>query len=71
MRIVFVILLLLSSAFGQTSESDTPSNQNRARRFLDDSLKDKNPDTRKHAVQALGLGQPAGAVPFAARRDAG
>jgi HEAT repeat protein len=58
MRIIFVVLLLLSSAFGQTPESVTPSNKDRARSFLDDSLKDKNPDTRKHAVQALGLVTP-------------
>jgi HEAT repeat protein len=31
------------------------SNHDRARSFLEESLKDKNPDTRKHAVQALGL----------------
>ncbi len=58
MRIIFVVLLLLSSGFGQTPESVTPSNQDRARGLLDDSLKDKNPDTRKHAVQALGLVSP-------------
>jgi HEAT repeat protein len=58
MRSIFAVLLLLSSCFGQTSESVTPSNRDRARRFLDNSLKDKNPDTRKHAVQALGLVSP-------------
>lgn len=59
MRTIFVVLLLLVSiGFGQTPEPVTPSNQDRARRFLDDSLKDKNPDTRKHAVQALGLVSP-------------
>ncbi len=57
MRTVCVVLfLLLSTGFGQTPE--TPSNHDRARRFLDDSLKDKNPDTRKHAVEALGLVSP-------------
>ena len=56
MRTVLIVLpFLLSAGFGQTPESDTPSNQDRARSFLEDSLKDKNPDTRKHAVQALGL----------------
>ena len=55
MRTIFVVLLLLGSGFGQTPESVTASNQDRARSFLEDSLKDKNPDTRKHAVQALGL----------------
>ena len=58
MRTIFVVLLLLSSGFGQTPESVTPSNQDRARSFLEDSLKDKNPDTRKHAVQALSLVSP-------------
>jgi HEAT repeat protein len=41
--------------FGQTAASVTASNQDRARSFLEDSLKDKNPDSRKQAVQALGL----------------
>jgi len=55
-RTVFVVLpLLLNVGLGQTPESVTASNQDRARSFLEDSLKDKNPDTRKHAVQALGL----------------
>src|SRR3984893_15260083 len=54
MRTVFVVLpFLISIGFGQP-----PSNQNRARSFLEESLKDKNPDTRKHAVQALGLVSP-------------
>jgi HEAT repeat protein len=58
MRTIFVVLFFLGSCFGQTPKSVTPSNRDRARRFLDDSLKDKNPDTRKHAVQALGLVSP-------------
>src|SRR6202158_6124392 len=56
--ILLVLLLSLRIGFGQTSESVTPSTQDRARGLLDDSLKDKNPDTRKHAVQALGLVTP-------------
>jgi HEAT repeat protein len=36
----------------------TPSLQEQARGFIEDSLKDKNPDNRKHAVQALGLVSP-------------
>jgi HEAT repeat protein len=49
MRTAFVFpLLSLCIGFGQ-------STQDQARGFLDDSLRDKNPDTRKHAVQALGL----------------
>jgi HEAT repeat protein len=42
-------LLMLGVAFGQTD---------RARGLLDESLKDKNPETRKHAVQSLGLVGP-------------
>src|ERR1700694_4921805 len=45
--------LFVGVVFGQTTP--TASNHDRARSFLEDSLKDKNPDTRKHAVQALGL----------------
>ncbi len=59
MRTVFAFpLLSLCIAFGQTPGSSTLSTRDRARSFLDDSLKDKNPDTRKHAVQALGLVSP-------------
>src|SRR5579864_8946260 len=56
MRTIFVVIpvLLFGSGLGQTAESVT-SNQDRARSLLEESLKDKNPDTRKHAVQALGL----------------
>ena len=43
---------MLGVAFAQAPESD------RARGFLDESLKDKNPDVRKHATQALGLVPP-------------
>ena len=58
MRIVLVLPLLLPwVAVGQTA-AVTVSNEDRARRILADSLKDKNPDTRKHAVQALGLVGP-------------
>ena len=45
--------LFLGIVFGQTAPP--ASNHERARGFLEESLKDKNPDTRKHAVQALGL----------------
>jgi HEAT repeat protein len=59
MRTAFVLpLLSLCAAFGQTPGSSTPSTQERARTFLEASLKDRNPDTRKHAVQALGLVSP-------------
>jgi HEAT repeat protein len=52
-------LLLCGVAFGQTSEvSPEVSTHDRASGILADSLKDKNPDTRMHAVQALGLVSP-------------
>ena len=56
--------LSLCVVLGQTSGSRSrsvaamPSDQDRARGLIEDSLKDKNPDTRKHAVQALGLVSP-------------
>jgi hypothetical protein len=57
-RIVFVLpLISLCIGFGQTSGSSTLT-QDRARNFLAASLKDKNPDSRKQAVQALGLVSP-------------
>jgi|SRR5579871_1689573 len=57
MRTIFVLLpaFLAGVSFGQTADPVPESNQDRARGFLEDSLKDKNPDSRKHAVQALGL----------------
>jgi HEAT repeat protein len=57
MRTMFVVVsaLLTGLGFGQTADPVPASNRDRARSFLEDSLKDKNPDTRKHAVQALGL----------------
>jgi HEAT repeat protein len=59
MRTILVALFpLLSIGFGQTADSVASSNQDRARSLLEDSLKDRNPDTRKHAVQALGLVSP-------------
>ncbi len=57
-------LLLLCVVFGQAAEIPSPSvavvpsQQDRASGLLADSLKDKNPDTRKHAVQSLGLVSP-------------
>jgi len=57
-------LLSLYVVFGQTpkpfsaSVAVAPSDQDRASSLLADSLKDKNPDTRKHAVQSLGLVSP-------------
>ena len=66
MRILPAIasLLCLGTGFGQTpqpafpSSAVAPSNHERASSLLDEALKDKNPDTRKHAVQALGLVGP-------------
>jgi HEAT repeat protein len=59
MRVVCIAWFIVSSVFGQ-APSPAPaaaaaSNETRARDFLDDALKDKNPDSRKQAVQALGL----------------
>ncbi len=53
MRTLFIVaaVLFLGIGFGQTPVS----NHDRALGFLEDSLKDKNPDTRKQAVEALGL----------------
>jgi HEAT repeat protein len=45
------VLLLPGIAFSQS----TGSSQDRARDLLEISLKDKNPETRTHAVQSLGL----------------
>jgi hypothetical protein len=74
-RFLLIGGLLLGIGFNQTADAVTASNQDRARSFLEDSLedslKDKNPDTRKHAVQALRPGQRAGAISFRARSDAG
>src|SRR5579883_805209 len=56
MRTVFIIFpFLMNIGFGQAPESGRASNRDRARSFLENSLQDKNPDTRKHAVEALSL----------------
>jgi HEAT repeat protein len=57
MRTMIVVIpaLLTGIALCQTAESVAVSNRDRARSFLENSLKDKNPDSRKQAVQALGL----------------
>src|ERR1700676_5732674 len=60
-RLLLNGFLVLGIGFGQTTPPPVAapnvpvSNRDRARGFLEDSLKDKNPDTRKQAVQALGL----------------
>jgi Carboxypeptidase regulatory-like domain len=55
-RTVFVLpLISLCIGFGQTPKSSTLCTQDRARNFL---VKDKNPDSRKQAVQALDLASP-------------
>jgi HEAT repeat protein len=63
MRAIFGIpFLLLGVAFAQTPESEAAHpvpTHDRASSLLEISLKDKNPDTRIHAVQALGLVSPS------------
>ncbi len=61
MRTLLVIpVLWCGVAFGQAPDASAHvSTQDRARGVLADSLKDKNPDTRIHAVQALGLVSPS------------
>jgi hypothetical protein len=44
-----------SATSSSTPQSSQPSLHDRAESLLNDSLKDKNPDIRKQAVQALGL----------------
>jgi HEAT repeat protein len=57
-------IIAICIIFGQSAAAPSapvavvPSDQDRARGLLEDSLKDKNPDTRKHAVQSLGLVSP-------------
>jgi HEAT repeat protein len=63
MRTFLAIPLLLGGVvFSQTPEpapAQAVSVHDRAGGLLDTSLKDKNPDTRMHAVQALGLVSPS------------
>jgi len=54
-RTIFVVIPVLMTGLGLGQTAESVSNRNRARSFLDNSLKDKNPDSRKQAVQALGL----------------
>jgi HEAT repeat protein len=70
-------LFLTSIGFAQTPKSLPPAVgasavagpvQDRARSIINDSLKDSNPDTRKHAVQALGLVTPR--EPYLSQLDA-
>jgi HEAT repeat protein len=49
-----ICLGMACSTFAQTPAS-TAANAERAKDFLEEALKDKNPETRKHAVQALSL----------------
>ena len=65
MRTLWVFpLLFLCIGFSQTAEKSlpnpavTPSIESRAHALLEESLVDKNPDTRKQAAQALGLVGP-------------
>jgi HEAT repeat protein len=52
---IFISILFTGIGFGQTGKTVPASNLDRAHSILEDSLRDKNPDSRKHAVQALGL----------------
>jgi HEAT repeat protein len=51
-------LLFLGAGLGQTPDPGPSANRLRATGLLNQLLKDKNPDTRKHAVQAIGLVGP-------------
>src|SRR5260370_24187310 len=61
MRILVAVLPLLSlgTGLGQTPDptaaSTPPANHLRATGLLNESIQDKNPDTRKHTAQAMGL----------------
>jgi HEAT repeat protein len=48
-------LLFLGASLGQAPDPAPSANHLRATGLLNQLLKDKNPDTRKHAVQAMGL----------------
>jgi len=61
------LVFSLTVGFGQTP-STALSIPVRARNLLEDSLKDGNPDTRRHAVQALGLVSPR--EPYLSRLEA-
>jgi len=57
-KFLLVPFLLPALAFSQGPEAKAPAPANyvdQASSLLDNSLKDKNPETRKHAVQSLGL----------------
>ena len=59
MRPLFVVSLIsLCVGFGQTPGTSERSTRERAQNELAASLKDKNPDSRKQAVEALGLVSP-------------
>jgi HEAT repeat protein len=62
MRILSVLLylspVLVSGQVGSPAPTGTPSTGDRTQKLLNDSLKDRNPDTRRQAVQALGLVGP-------------
>jgi HEAT repeat protein len=50
-----LLTLALSVVCAQAQSLTENTNGQRARGFLESALKDKNPDTRRHAVQALSL----------------
>jgi HEAT repeats len=55
MRTTLLTLLLISLAASQTPPPPTHTPTERAYGYLNAGLQDRNPDTRKQAVQALGL----------------
>jgi len=55
---ILVAVFFLNIALGQTPAPAPSANHHRATGLLNQLLKDKNPDTRKHAVQAIGLVGP-------------
>ena len=64
MRTIWIFpLVFVCASFGQTLLVSLPAptssaTESQARGILEDSLKDKNPDSRMHAVQSLGLVSP-------------
>ena len=76
MRVYFLVPLFLTGMGLSQTSNPLPavaptvaiSTRDRARSIMDDSLRDGNPDTRKHAVQALGLVTPR--EPYLSQLDA-
>src|ERR1700676_4806450 len=58
LRNIALSVLLTWSAPGQGSAPPAGPDKDRAARILNDALADKNPETRKSAVESLGLTKP-------------